>query len=165
MRGDQVCTEALASASRGPAAWARLLEPADFFRQFKNYLQVPLQWRIHMPWRQAHAALSAGHHSCEAAACPPCLVVQQTDSHTASSMCVSLRCRVMVALTLNPTPEAACRAQIEVWASSEEDFRAWDGWVHSRLRQLVLRVELFVLVRPWPKARVLAGLCRGVGSG
>lgn len=50
---------------------------------------------------------------------------------------------------------AACWAQIEVWASSEEDFRAWDGWVHSRLRQLVLRVELFVLVRPWPKARFL----------
>lgn len=41
-RGDQVCTEALASASRGPAAWARLLEPVDFFRQFKNYLQVPV---------------------------------------------------------------------------------------------------------------------------
>ena len=44
-------------------------------------------------------------------------------------------------------------AQIEVWARSEEDFRLWDGWVHSRLRQLVMRVEPFVLVRPWPKAR------------
>ncbi|EIE20856.1 Poly(A) polymerase, partial [Coccomyxa subellipsoidea C-169] len=29
---------------------------------------------------------------------------------------------------------------------------AWDGWVHSRLRQLVMRVEPFVTVRPWPKA-------------
>ena len=59
---------------------------------------------------------------------------------------------------------AACRAQIEVWASSEEDFRAWDGWVHSRLRQLVLRVELFVLVRPWPKARLMpVTICRERG--
>ncbi len=44
-------------------------------------------------------------------------------------------------------------AQVEVLAGSQEDFRAWDGWVHSRLRQLVMRVEPFVLVRPWPKAR------------
>ena len=36
-----------------------------------------------------------------------------------------------------------------------------DGWVHSRLRQLVLRAELFVLVRPWPKARSLVTLYRG----
>lgn len=42
--------------------------------------------------------------------------------------------------------------QIEVVASTEEDFRTWDGWVHSRLRQLVMRVEPFVTVRPWPKA-------------
>ena len=41
---------------------------------------------------------------------------------------------------------------IEVGASTEEDFRAWDGWVHSRLRQLVLRVERAVVVRPWPHA-------------
>lgn len=37
-------------------------------------------------------------------------------------------------------------------ALTEEEFRAWDGWVHSRLRQLVMRVEPFVTVRPWPKA-------------
>ncbi|CAL8467929.1 g7467 [Coccomyxa elongata] len=42
--------------------------------------------------------------------------------------------------------------QIEVVASTEEDFRTWDGWVHSRLRQLVMRVEPYVTVRPWPKA-------------
>ena len=42
--------------------------------------------------------------------------------------------------------------QIEVVASTEEDFRTWDGWVHSRLRQLVMRVEPHVTVRPWPKA-------------
>jgi poly(A) polymerase len=42
--------------------------------------------------------------------------------------------------------------QIEVIAETEEDFRAWDGWVHSRLRQLVMRVEPYVTVRPWPKA-------------
>lgn len=41
---------------------------------------------------------------------------------------------------------------IEVGAGSEADFRAWDGWVHSRLRQLVMRVERAVVVRPWPKA-------------
>ena len=38
-------------------------------------------------------------------------------------------------------------AQIEVSAVTEADFRTWDGWVHSRLRQLVMRVEPFVLVR------------------
>lgn len=37
-------------------------------------------------------------------------------------------------------------------AATEEDFRAWDGWVHSRLRQLVMRVEPYLIVRPWPKA-------------
>ena len=37
--------------------------------------------------------------------------------------------------------------QIEVSAVTEADFRTWDGWVHSRLRQLVMRVEPFVLVR------------------
>ncbi len=53
-------------------------------------------------------------------------------------------------------------AQIEVWARSEENFRLWDGWVHSRLRQLVMRVEPFVLVRPWPKARPGASPRRGL---
>ena len=37
--------------------------------------------------------------------------------------------------------------QIEVTGASEADFRTWDGWVHSRLRQLVMRVEPYVLVR------------------
>jgi hypothetical protein len=45
-----------------------------------------------------------------------------------------------------------CTCQVEVVAATEEDFRAWDGWVHSRLRQLVMRVEPYVTVRPWPKA-------------
>ncbi len=40
--------------------------------------------------------------------------------------------------------------QIEVKALSEEELRTWDGWVHSRLRQLVLRLEASVSVRPWP---------------
>lgn len=37
--------------------------------------------------------------------------------------------------------------QIEVTGATEADFRTWDGWVHSRLRQLVMRVEPYVLVR------------------
>ena len=40
--------------------------------------------------------------------------------------------------------------QIEVVAENVGDFRAWDGWVHSRLRQLVLKVQYMVTVRPWP---------------
>ena len=31
--------------------------------------------------------------------------------------------------------------QIDVFASSEEKFRVWDGWVHSRVRQLVMKVK------------------------
>lgn len=42
--------------------------------------------------------------------------------------------------------------QIEVVGADEQLFRAWDGWVHSRLRQLVLKIENLVIVRPWPKA-------------
>lgn len=45
--------------------------------------------------------------------------------------------------------------QIEVTASSEEDHRLWEGWVHSRLRQLIMRVERFsygiLLAHPWAK--------------
>ena len=41
---------------------------------------------------------------------------------------------------------------VEIWARDERDFLVWEGWVHSRLRQLVLRVERQLSVRPWPKA-------------
>jgi poly(A) polymerase len=41
--------------------------------------------------------------------------------------------------------------RVEVLASTKEDLKAWDGWVHSRLRTLVGRVEDYVTVRPWPK--------------
>ena len=41
---------------------------------------------------------------------------------------------------------------VEIWARDENDFLVWEGWVHSRLRQLVLRVERQLSVRPWPKA-------------
>lgn len=45
----------------------------------------------------------------------------------------------------------AVSVQVEVRASSEEDLRTWDGWVHSRLRQLVMKCENSVILRPWPK--------------
>ena len=41
---------------------------------------------------------------------------------------------------------------VEIRARDEADFLVWEGWVHSRLRQLVLRVERQLGVRPWPKA-------------
>lgn len=41
---------------------------------------------------------------------------------------------------------------VEIWARDEAGFLVWEGWVHSRLRQLVLRVERQLSVRPWPKA-------------
>ena len=44
------------------------------------------------------------------------------------------------------TVYAGVGAQIEVVADSEADFRVWDGWVHSRLRQLVMRIEQHVSV-------------------
>jgi hypothetical protein len=34
-----------------------------------------------------------------------------------------------------------------VVAPTKEDFKPWDGWVHSRLRTLVGRIEDFVTVR------------------
>lgn len=42
--------------------------------------------------------------------------------------------------------------QVEVQASNEEHFKAWSGWVNSRVRTLVTRVEPYVLLRPYPKA-------------
>jgi len=44
---------------------------------------------------------------------------------------------------------------VEVVAANEPDFLQWEGWAHSRLRQLVMRVERFLRVRPWPKAVAL----------
>lgn len=37
--------------------------------------------------------------------------------------------------------------QVEVIASTKETFKLWDGWVNSRLRTLVGRIEDFVTVR------------------
>jgi len=42
--------------------------------------------------------------------------------------------------------------QIEVIASSKEDFEIWEGWVHSRMRLLIKSAGMMVDVRPWPKA-------------
>jgi hypothetical protein len=41
---------------------------------------------------------------------------------------------------------------VEVTAANKEDFRVWDGWVHSRMRYLVGGIEEYVKVRPWPIA-------------
>jgi poly(A) polymerase len=41
--------------------------------------------------------------------------------------------------------------RVEVLARDKDDLKAWDGWVHSRLRTLVARVEDYVAVRPWPR--------------
>mmetsp|Transcript_28337 Transcript_28337/g.67405 ORF Transcript_28337/g.67405 Transcript_28337/m.67405 type:complete len:688 (+) Transcript_28337:287-2350(+) len=41
--------------------------------------------------------------------------------------------------------------EIEVVAHDEDDFKLWDGWCHSRLRHLVMKLERFLHVRPWPK--------------
>lgn len=42
--------------------------------------------------------------------------------------------------------------QVEVTASSKDDFELWEGWVHSRMRLLIRAVGNMVDVRPWPKA-------------
>mmetsp|Transcript_13270 Transcript_13270/g.40180 ORF Transcript_13270/g.40180 Transcript_13270/m.40180 type:complete len:696 (-) Transcript_13270:767-2854(-) len=41
--------------------------------------------------------------------------------------------------------------QVEVKADTEEAFRAWEGWCHSRFRQLINYLQAEVKVRPWPK--------------
>ena len=55
-------------------------------------------------------------------------------------------------------------AQIDVSAANDDNFGAWDGWVHSRLRQLVQRTENLVSIRAWPsklKSALPEDRCRG----
>jgi len=42
--------------------------------------------------------------------------------------------------------------QVEVVATSKDDFELWEGWVHSRMRLLVRSAGVMVDIRPWPKA-------------
>jgi poly(A) polymerase len=42
--------------------------------------------------------------------------------------------------------------QVEVSATSKEDFELWEGWVHSRMRLLVKSAGQVIDLRPWPKA-------------
>ena len=48
--------------------------------------------------------------------------------------------------------QASSPMQVDVLARSERELAMWDGWVHSRLRHLVARLEPVVLVHPWPVA-------------
>lgn len=41
--------------------------------------------------------------------------------------------------------------QVEIEAVGEAHFRAWEGWVESRLRTLIQRLQQLVVIRPWPK--------------
>ena len=43
-------------------------------------------------------------------------------------------------------------AQVEVHAEGEADYRAWQGWVNSRMRLMVPALQQMVRVRPWPNS-------------
>ena len=53
-------------------------------------------------------------------------------------------------------------AQVKVRAASEEDFRAWEGWCHSRFRQLIMLCQPMVRLRaalPACSAPAVASVC------
>lgn len=46
--------------------------------------------------------------------------------------------------------------QIDISAENADDFRKWKGWVESRLRQLTLKVKLFLLCYSFALPRSLS---------
>jgi hypothetical protein len=63
--------------------------------------------------------------------------------------------------------ESLLLAQVKVRAASEEDFRAWEGWCHSRFRQLIMLCQPMVcfctaLPACWPlhlQKHVFSAVC------
>ena len=70
------------------------------------------------------------------------LLLRPTVVHAVDLIRSAAGITVTTKLTLTRLP----LLQVEVQAASEQDLAMWDGWVHSRLRHLVARLEPVVNV-------------------